>query len=247
MRKTLSVLLLLLLSLPASGADVNVFAAASLTDALTEIARAYEKTCGDRIVFNFAGSGILARQIEEGAPADLFASADDERMNGLEAKGLLDKATRTSFLSNTLVIVLPREGGLPFRRPADLARFERVAIADPKIVPAGNYAMRYLERAGLARAVAPRIIPTENVRAALATVVAGNAGAAFVFKTDALSSKDVRIAYECPASEVPAIAYPFAVMKEAGHPAAAKKFLAHLQTKAALDVFRKHGFLVTSR
>ena len=230
-----------------SGAEVSVFAAASLTDALTEIGRAYEKSSGDRIVFNFAGSGILARQIEEGAPADLFASADDERMNGLQAKGLIDKATRTSFLSNTLVIVLPRRGALPFRRPSDLAHFERVAIADPKTVPAGNYAVRYLERAGLLRAVAPRTIPTENVRAALATVAGGNADAAFVFKTDARSSKDVRIAYECPSSEVPEIAYPFAVTKEAAQPRAAKKFLAHLQTKAALDVFRKHGFLVTRR
>ena len=226
---------------------MSVFAAASLTDVLTEIGRTYEKTCGDRIVFNFAGSGILARQIEEGAPADLFVSADDERMNRLEAKGLIDKTTRTSFLSNTLVIVLPREGARRFRGPLDLAYFERVAIADPRTVPAGSYAVRYLERIGLLGPVAPRTIPTENVRAALATVAAGNADAAFVFKTDAQSSKDVRVAYECAPSDVPAIAYPFAVTKEAAQPRAAKKFLAHLQTKAALDVFRKHGFLVTLR
>lgn len=217
-----------------------MFAAASLSDALKEIGDAYEKGGGDRIVFNFAGSGILARQIANGAPGDLFASADAERMDLLHRDRLIDPSTRVSFLSNSLVFVVRRER----RGAVKLQALQRIAIADPLTVPAGAYAKGYLLNIGMWERLARRMIPTENVRAAMAAVVAGNADGAFVYRTDALTSTAVRIAFEAPRDKVPPITYPFAVTSGAEQPVAARRFLAYLTTKPALDVFRKHGFIV---
>src|SRR5262249_4114012 len=156
-----------------------VFAAASLTESLQEIAAAYERTSGVKVVFNFGASSTLARQIEEGAPADIFFSADDARMNGLEAKRLIVKQTGRDGLCNTVVIVVPVDGGVTVRSPADLARPEvrRVALGNPQAVPIGVYARAYLEGLGLWQAVSKKIVPTENVRAALAAVKSGDADA----------------------------------------------------------------------
>src|SRR6059036_1497290 len=123
------------------GASINVFAAASLTDSLKEIAVAYEKQTGEKVVFNFGASSFLARQIEEGAPADIFFSADEARMNGLEKKGLIAKETRKSRLSNSLVIVVSADSSFTIQSAGDLAepKVKRIALADPKTVPAGIY------------------------------------------------------------------------------------------------------------
>ena len=142
-------LLGLLLSAPGSrAAELTVFAAASLTDALKEAAAAYEKQTGDRMQFNFAASSLLARQIEEGAPADVFFSADEAKMDALEAKGLVLKETRRSRLSNSLVIVVTSDSTVNLATPAALAdaRIKRVALADPTVVPAGVYSKTYLEQ-----------------------------------------------------------------------------------------------------
>jgi len=230
----------LLAGAPLSAAEVRVFAAASLSDALTEAAAVYERSSPDSIIFNFAGSGILARQIANGAPVDLFASADAERMDQLHRDKLIVPSTRVSFLSNSLVFVTRRERAGPVR----LLELQRIAIADPLTVPAGAYAKAYLRNIGMWDRLAPRMIPTENVRAALATVVAGNADGAFVYKTDALPSREVRIAFEAPRAKVPPITYPFALTADAEEPAAARRFLAWLGTRQALDLFRRHGFIV---
>ena len=198
---------------------IRVFAAASLTDALTEIAAGYEK----EIVFNFAGSRTLARQIEEGAPADLFLSADEASMDALALKRLIAPETRTSFLSNTLVIV----------GEADLLRARRIALAEPSSVPAGIYARQYLESAGLWERVRDRVIPTENVRAALAAVEAGNADAAIVYRTD--TPKFTR-----EIENGPRISYAFAVT--ARNSTEAREFLQHLQSARARAIFARHGF-----
>lgn len=230
----------------AGAAELHVFAAASLTDALQEIAAAYEKAGGDRIALNLGASSTLARQIQEGAPADLFLSADEEKMDGLEKRGLVLAGTRRSVLSNTLVIVVPMDGGLPIASPQDLAspRVRAIALAEPQTVPAGIYAKEYLRKLKLWSKVIDRVIPTENVRAALAAVESGNVDAAIVYKTDAGISKKVRIAYEVPRAEGPKISYPFAVLKESENPEAAHRFLAYLGSKPALDVFREFGFLI---
>ncbi len=218
-------------------------AAASLTDALTEIARGYEAQSGDRLVFNFGASSTLARQIELGAPADLFLSADEEKMDALARAGLIDARSRASVLSNTLVIVTT---GAAIDTPRRLASgiIRRVALGEPNSVPAGIYARQWLEKLKLWAAVSPKVIPTDNVRAALAAVESGNADAAIVYRTDARIAKRVRIAYEVDRAEGPAISYPFALLREAEQPVAARRFLAHLRSKAALAVFEKHGFLI---
>ncbi len=228
-----------------SGADLRVFAAASLSDALAEIATTYEPASGDRLILNLGASSALARQIKEGAPADVFFSADEARMNDLAQAGLILADTRRTVLANTLVVVVNADGGPPLASAADLARpvVRRLALAEPHTVPAGVYAKEYLEKAGLWRQVAGKVVPTENVRACLSAVEAGNVEAGIVYKTDALSSKKVRIAFEVPAAEGPIISYPVAVVKDARQAEAARKFVAHLASGEARIVFQKYGFL----
>jgi len=256
---SISLLLLLLglglsLAAPAEVAEIDVFAAASLTEALEEIAAAYEKLGGGKVVLNLGASSTLARQIQEGAPADLFFSADEAKMASLEQQGLILKETRRSLLSNTLVVVVPADSNLEIGSARDLAtpKVRALAVAEPQSVPAGIYAKEYLISQKLWSQILDKVIPTENVRAALSAVESGNVDAGIVYKTDAAISKRVKIAYEVPAAEGPKISYPVAVLagsEKAGsrQNVAARKFLAYLESPAALDVFRRYGFLVTSR
>jgi molybdate transport system substrate-binding protein len=229
-----------------AAAEVTVFAAASLTDALKGVAAGYEDGTGDRLVFNFAASSTLARQIGEGAPADVFFSADEAKMVGLEKQGMLVAGTRVSLLSNSLVVVVAAEGGVAIERPEDLAgpAVKRIALAEPRTVPAGIYAKAYLEKLGLWPAVEGKVVPTENVRAALAAVGAGNVDAGIVYKTDAAISDAVKVAVEVPAGDGPAISYPVAAVAGSPQPEAAKRFLAHLATREAARVFERFGFIV---
>ena len=242
----LRVLALLMCALPAPAANITVFAAASLTESLKEIAAAYEKQSGDKIVFNLGASSVLARQIEEGAPADIFFSADEAKMDALEKKNLVVKETRRRRLSNSLVIVVASDSTLPMRAASDLtnAAVQRLALADPKTVPAGIYAKAYLEKTGLWSALKKKVVPLDNVRAALAAVEAGNAQAGLVYKTDAGISKQVKVAHEIPVQEGPVISYPLALLKESKQPAAARQFLDHLNSAEAARVFTKFGFIV---
>ena len=248
MRAIRTSLLFLALLIPMRGqaAELSVFAAASLTDALQEIAVAYEKETGDRLLLNLGASSTLARQIQEGAPADLFLSADEEKMDGLEKKKLLLPGTRKSVLSNTLVVVVPDDSSLRITGPRDLAApsIRALALAEPQSVPAGIYAKEYLRKAGVWSQVIDRVVPTENVRAALAAVAAGNVDAGIVYKTDTRIAQRVRVAYEVPRAEGPAISYPFAVVAGSRRPEAARKLLAHLASPKAAADFRKHGFLI---
>jgi len=246
MRRFLILAVLFLAAAPlarVSAAEVRVFAAASLTDALREAAAAYERQTGDRVVFNFAASSTLARQIESGAPADLFLSADEEKMDALARRGLIVPRTRSSVLSNTLVIVVPKDGGKDIRTPRGLLQVATLALAEPSRVPAGIYARQYLVAQGLWDLMASKVIPTENVRAALAAVESGNADAAIVYRTDALISRQVRVACEIARAEGPRISYPFALLRDAEQPAAARRLLAYLRSKAALAIFARYGFL----
>ena len=227
-------------------ADLQVFAAASLTDALKEIAPAYEASGGRKVQFNFAGSNALSRQIQEGAPADVFISADDTQMNALQKAGLILDSSRKSLLSNSLVVVTGADSPIKFESGADLAgpEIKRLALADTKGVPAGVYAKEYLEKIGIWSAIQDRVIPTENVRAALAAVESGNADAGIVYKTDASISKAVKVVWEVPAAEGPVISYPVAILKSSADTAAAKQFLTYLKSEPALAIFKKYGFLI---
>ncbi len=236
---------LLLLPGAAGAGSIVVFAAASLTDSLQEIAGAYTRQTGEKVALNFAASSTLARQIQEGAPADIFFSADAAQMDSLDKKGLIVKETRRNRLSNSLVIVVARESKLAVASARDLtqAAVKRIALADPNSVPAGIYSREYLEKVGLWTALSPKVVPTDNVRAALAAVESGNVEAGVVYKTDAAISKKVKIAYAVPPAEGPAIVYPMAVVKDSKDPDAARKFLDYLGSADATRVFEKFGFL----
>jgi molybdate transport system substrate-binding protein len=230
---------------PAAGQTLTVSAAASLTDALEEIGRAYGSAFHEEIAFNFGASSILARQIEEGAPVDVFFSADEATVDRLDAQKLLAAGTRRSILSNALVIVVGKDSPLAIDAPGALAsdRVRSVALAEPGSVPAGVYARRYLESVGLWKRVRGKVVPTENVRGALAAVESGNADAAIVYRTDARVSRRVRVAYEVVPGAAGPISYGAAVIATSRVPAAARRFLDYLSGPAASGVFRRYGFL----
>jgi molybdate transport system substrate-binding protein len=238
-------LMLLVSSGEIRAAEITIFAATSLTESLKEVAILYQKTSADRIVFNFAASNVLAQQLQAGAPADLFISADEAKMDSLQAAGLIAAGTRISLLGNSLVIITPL-GDSPVRSLADLTAptIQHLALADPKAVPAGIYAKACLEKAKLWQALQPKILPTENVRAALALVESGNAEAGIVYKTDAAISKKVSVTFEIPVSDCPAIRYPAAVLKDSPNASAARALLHFLTDKSATEIFRKYGFIV---
>jgi molybdate transport system substrate-binding protein len=216
----------------------------SLTDSLKQITAAYEEESGDKIIFNFGASSTLARQIEEGAPADIFFSADEAKMDGLEKKDLIDATTRKSRLGNSLVVVVAADSVLQIQSASDLTNgsVQKVALADPKAVPAGIYAKSWLEKQQVWLMIGPKVVPTENVRAALAAVESGNVDAGVVYKTDANISKKVKVAYEVPVADAPVISYSMAFVKESKQSDAAKKFLNYLDSKEAGDIFKKFGF-----
>lgn len=232
----------------APAAELNVFAAASLADVLRELAPSFQAATGHTLRFNFGASGALARQIKEGAPADVIFSADELRVDQLEKAGLLLAGTRQTLLANTLVIVVAADRGAPITTPADLVQptVRRVAIGEPATVPAGAYAREYLEKLGLWRPLLGKMVPLDTARAVLAAVEAGNAEAGIVYRTDALSSKKVRIAVAVPRGEGPKITYSAAVLKDAKSAEAARGFVVFLAGEEAQKVFAKFGFLPPS-
>lgn len=229
----------------APAAEIRVFAAASLSDALGELAPVFAAATGHTVRFSFGGSGMLARQIREGAPADVIFFADALRVDQLEQAGLLRPGTRRTLLTNQLVLVVPTDGTAAVTTLADLAKPEvrRIALGDPATVPAGTYAKEHLQNIGLWPAVAGKSVPVETVRAVLAAVESGNVEAGFVYKTDALISRKVRIAVAVPIETGPRIAYPVAVLRDAKAPEAAEALLAFLASDTAQRVFARWGFL----
>jgi molybdate transport system substrate-binding protein len=222
--------------------DIYCFAASSLTDALTEAGRRFETQSGSRVRFNFGASSMLARQIESGAPADLFFSADEQKMDQLQSRNLILTGTRKSILSNTLVIVTSLNLNLGSAREL-VQRAGRIAVADYNSVPAGIYAREHFSKLGIWELMKARVVPVQNARAALSAVESGNVDFAIVFKTDAQISKRVNLAYEIPRKEGPDIHYPIAVLKHSKKLALAKTFYNFLISPAGLEIFRKHGFL----
>lgn len=242
-RACLIVCAFLALRAPVLADEVTVFAATSLTDALKEVAQGFEKSTGHKVVFNLGGSNDLARQIKAGAPADVFFSADKAQMDGLEQAGLVRAQDRVDVLSNVLVVVVPASSSARLSAPRDLLSVKRLALADPQAVPAGVYARAWLESAGLWERLEGRVVPTLNVRAALSAVESENADAGIVYRTDAATSKRVKVAFEVPREQGPAIVYPLAPI------AASKRFVTgdlvrYLLSARAREVYARHGFVV---
>jgi len=244
--QTLPLITLIFCALALQAGSATVFAAASLTDSLQEIADDYMKTSADKVVFNFGSSGMLARQIHEGAPADIFFSADQAEMDSLEKQDLIVSGSRRNRLSNSLVIIVPSDSKLTIASAKDLTQsaIKRIALADPQTVPAGIYSRKYLEKLALWQTISPKIIPTANVRAALAAVESGNVEAGLVYKTDAAISTKVKVAFAVPPGDGPDIVYPMALVKGAKNADTARQFLDYLATPAAGRVFEKFGFLL---
>ncbi len=229
---------------PALAATLTVFAAASLKESLDEAARAFQASTGHAVRVSYGASSALARQIEAGAPAQLFISADQEWMDYVEARRLID-GPRVNLLANSLVLVAPAariprvriEPG--FALDAALGG-GRLALADPKSVPAGKYARAALESLGVWDRVRERLAPAENVRAALALVARGEAPLGIVYRTDALAEPRVAIVDTFPASSHPPIVYPLAIVR--GAPDAARELARFLAAPQARAVWRRHGF-----
>ncbi|HXF75137.1 MAG TPA: molybdate ABC transporter substrate-binding protein [Methylomirabilota bacterium] len=230
----------------ADAEEILVSAAASLTDVLKEISASYQAKAKHTVQFNFGPSSGLARQIEGGAPADIFFSADLPQMDALEKKGLLEPGSRKNLLSNQLVIIVPADSRIAITSPKDLlkADVKRIALAEPSSVPVGVYSQQYLADQGLWDQLKSKVVPVQDVRATLASVESGNVEAGFVYKTDAAVSKRVKIVYEVPVDKGPKITYPVAIIKESKRKGAARDFLNYLQSATAKNAFTKYGFVV---
>jgi molybdate transport system substrate-binding protein len=225
--------------------EVTVSAAISLKDSLDEIGKMYEKAHpGTKISFNYAGSGTLQRQIEQGAPVDIFFSAAEKQMDDLQAKGLVDAGTRRDIVRNQLVLIVPA-ADTTIHSFQDLSNpsVKILALGEPSTVPAGMYARQSLERLGLWGSVDRKVVLAKDVRAVLTYVETGNADGGMVYQTDAQGSRKVRIVSVAPADSHEPIIYPAAILKGATNPVAASPFLAFLSSSEAREVFAKYGFL----
>lgn len=222
---------------------LTVSAAVSLTDALTAVAAAYART-GSGVRFNFGASNVLARQIVNGAPVDVFISADEAQMDVVGAAGLLKEGSRVDLLRNQLAVAVPSDRPRFFKSIRELAdpAYKRIAIGDSAAVPAGVYAKQYLETEGLWAAVQDRLVPTGSVRAALAAVESGAADAAIVYRTDVRVAMRATVAWVVPADRGPRIIYPAAILKATPVPVESTRFLAFLKGDAAARIFERFGF-----
>ncbi len=240
---------LVLLAAPARAQTLSVFAAASLTESMREISQAWAGHGHPALALSFASSSTLARQIEQGAPAQLFASADEQWMDYLDKHDLIAKDSRRDLLSNTLVLVVPANQarriaiGPGFDIATLLGPAGRLAVGDPAHVPAGIYARQALTRLGLWPAVEARLAPAEDVRGALLLVERGEAPAGIVYATDAAATKDVAIAGTFPESSHDPVTYPFAITRSGDGPDA-RALLTFLAGAEAKAIFASHGFSV---
>jgi molybdate transport system substrate-binding protein len=248
LRATFAALLFALAPIGASAADLTVFAAASLTDALQKVSDSYKAKTGQTAVFSFAASSVLAKQIEASGGADMFVSADKDWMDYLDNKGLIQHDTRRNLLGGHLVLVAPAASNVQvtiaphFDLIGALGSSGRLAVADPDTVPAGRYGKAALVSLGVWNGVADRLVNAENVRVALAYVARGEAPLGIVYATDALAEPKVRVVDTFPDNTHQPIVYPVALTKDANH--SAKAFLDYLGGSEAAAIFTKAGFVV---
>lgn len=229
---------------PPGARRLTVSAAISLEPALDEIQSLFQEQHPELTVrYNFAGSGPLEQQIEQGAPVDVFLSAAAREIDVLEAKGLIERGSRHDLVTNEIVLAVP-VGSKRIRDFADLTRPEvkRIAMAEPESVPAGMYAREILDHLGILERVRSKLVFAANVRQALAYIETGNADVALVYETEARLSTRVRIAAVAPPGSHAPIVYPVAIIGNSRHAATSKEFVELLSTPAALKVFEKYGF-----
>jgi molybdate transport system substrate-binding protein len=231
-----------------SSGDIVVFAAASLKNALDAVKGQWQKETGKKATISYAASSALARQIELGAPAQMFISADLDWMDYLAQKNLIKAGTRSNLLGNRIVLIAPKDRAQPvdIKPGFDLARVlgdGRLAMANVDSVPAGKYGKAALEKLGAWHAVSGKVAQAENVRAALLLVSRGEAAAGIVYQTDAAADPNVKIVGTFPENTHPAIIYPIALTTNADHPDAAA-LLAYIKSPRAKPLFEAQGFTV---
>jgi molybdate transport system substrate-binding protein len=228
--------------------SITVFAAASMKNALDDVNTAFTKQSGVKVVTSYAATSALAKQIEQGAPADVFVSADPKWMDYGSEKKFIKDDTRVNLLGNKLVLIAPKDSKIgtvnigPGFDLAKLAGDGRITTGDVRAVPVGIYAKQALEKLGAWKAVEPRMAMAENVRAALVLVARGEAALGIVYETDAKVEQGVKILGAFPDDSHPPIIYPVALTVNAKPEAA--PYLAFLRTPAAKTVFEKYGFTV---
>ena len=230
-----------------SSEELVIFGAMSLTDALTEVSQRFGAVRNVKVYCNFAGSSTLQRQIEKGAPADVFISASPKQIDALQGEGLLYEDSRRAILSNRLVLVAPVNSPLAMINVQPLVQdtIRRIAIGEPNSVPAGIYGTGGFDALGsLGCVIEPKLIPSADVRSTLAYVESGEVDVGVVYQTDAGFSKKVRIIYQFPNSSHSPIVYPAAVLRNTGHKVLAQAFLDYLQTAEVAAIFEKYGFFV---
>ena len=227
--------------------ELNISAAVSMKDALAEIQTNYQKKAPHvKLVYNLGASGSLQKQIEQGAPADIFISAAPKQMNELEAKNLVIKATRKNLLENKLVLIAPKDSTLSISKLEDLQNdtVKQISIGETKVVPAGQYAEQALKKLGVWDKVQRKIVFAKDVRTVLTYVDTGNVDAGLVYKTDAAASKKVKILAIAPDGSHAPIIYPAAVLTGTKNQKAAEEFLSYLAGPEGKSVFEKHGFVM---
>jgi molybdate transport system substrate-binding protein len=228
----------------AADQELIVSAAASLTNALKEVAAAFEKTHpGAKVVCNFAASGVLLQQMAKGAPVDVFAAADQKTMNQAQEKQLIVPATRKNFVSNRLVLIVPMDSKLSLSGLKDLtgAAVQRVAVGNPATVPAGRYAKAALEKAKLWDTLSPKFILAESVRQVLDYVRRGEVDAGLVYSTDAAIAKG-KVKVVMTVTEHPPILYPIAVTAATAKKALGQSFVDFVVSPPAQEIFARFGF-----
>ncbi len=228
---------------------VTIFAAASLKNALDSAAKAYEKSTGNKVVISYAGSSALAKQIEQGAPADVFISADLDWMDYVQKKKLIKDDTRFNLLGNRLVLIAPKDSAVELKIGKDFPLAaalgdNHIAMANVKSVPAGKYGSAALEKLGVWAAVQPKVAQADNVRAALALVAQGEAPLGIVYESDAAAEPKVKIVDVFPEDSHPPIIYPIAILADTKNGDAAKAFIDDLKTPEGQAFFTKEGFTV---
>lgn len=229
---------------PSPTIELNISAAASLTDAIQEIGSLYNGQHPDvQLTFNLASSGTLQKQIEEGAPADLFISAGKKQMDALQEQGLIVNSSRQDLLGNELVLIAPEDSLLQdFAGLTDPA-VGKIGIGTPETVPAGKYAQEALTSMGLWDALQPSLVQAKDVREVLTYVETGNAGAGLVYRSDTYQAEKIKIVATAPNSSHKPIVYPLAVVKSSSKQEAAADFAKFLTTQEAADIFSKYGFI----
>ncbi|BBB89785.1 MAG TPA: molybdate ABC transporter substrate-binding protein [Methylomusa anaerophila] len=225
--------------------ELNISAAVSLKDALTEIQKNYQvKNPNVKLVYNLGASGSLQKQIEQGAPADIFISAAPKQMDELEGKNLVNKATRKNLVENKLVVVVPKDSKLEITTYEDLAKdsVQKLALGETATVPAGQYAQEVLKKLNIWDKVQEKVVFAKDVRTVLAYVETGNVEAGIVYKTDSLASDKVKVAATAPEGSHQPILYPAAVLAGTKQQKAAEDFLTYLSGAESKAVFEKYGF-----